>query len=206
MGRALVAERDVRLVGEPLAAAPGSAAICRCPASPTSSTTWPSPRLGLRASAQAGAPSSWSRPTMRHERGPTQRPRSGSRLRARPRPRSAATGSAKPLSRMRPKLGAARTARPSSRRVASAITTLPGAGQRLQPRRQVRRLADHRLLAGRAFADEIADHDHDRWRCRPAPPSGSPAGVASWPTALAIASPARTARSASSSCARGQPK
>ena len=32
-------------------------------------------------------------------------------------------------------------------------------GQRLQPRGQVRRLADHRLLLGRAFADQLADHD-----------------------------------------------
>jgi hypothetical protein len=36
--------------------------------------------------------------------------------------------------------------------------------------------------------------------------SGSPAGVKSRPMAPTIAKPARTARSASSSCARGQPK
>jgi hypothetical protein len=36
--------------------------------------------------------------------------------------------------------------------------------------------------------------------------SGSPAGVASRRTTLAVAKPARTARSASSSCALGQPK
>ena len=36
--------------------------------------------------------------------------------------------------------------------------------------------------------------------------SGSPAGVESRLTASVTASPARTARSASSSCARGQPK
>ena len=32
-------------------------------------------------------------------------------------------------------------------------------GQRLQPRREVRRLADHRLLLRRPLADQIADHD-----------------------------------------------
>ena len=34
-----------------------------------------------------------------------------------------------------------------------------GRGRLLQPRRQVRRLAHDRLLAGRTFADEVA-HDH----------------------------------------------
>ncbi len=34
-----------------------------------------------------------------------------------------------------------------------------GLGQSLQSRRQVRRLADHRLLLRRAFADQVADHD-----------------------------------------------
>ena len=79
-------------------------------------------------------------------------------------------------------------------------------GERLQPGREVRRLADHRLLLRRALADQLADHDQagrdaDPGRQRLArrrrqlarPPSIS-------------ASPARTARSASSSCACGQPK
>ena len=35
-----------------------------------------------------------------------------------------------------------------------------GLGQRLQARRQVRRLADRGVLLRHAFADEIADHDH----------------------------------------------
>ena len=38
-----------------------------------------------------------------------------------------------------------------------------GRGRLLQPRRQVRGLADHRLLAGRALADEVA-HDHEAGR------------------------------------------
>ena len=32
-------------------------------------------------------------------------------------------------------------------------------GQRLETRRQIRRLADHSLLLGRALADQLADHD-----------------------------------------------
>jgi hypothetical protein len=36
---------------------------------------------------------------------------------------------------------------------------LPGLRKRLQTRREVRGLADHRLLPRRAFADQIADHD-----------------------------------------------
>ena len=35
-----------------------------------------------------------------------------------------------------------------------------GLCQTLQPRRQVRRLADHRLFQRRTLANEIADHDH----------------------------------------------
>ena len=35
----------------------------------------------------------------------------------------------------------------------------PRLRQRLQPRREVRRLADHRLLLRRALADQVADHD-----------------------------------------------
>ena len=77
-------------------------------------------------------------------------------------------------------------------------------GQRLQPGREVRRLADYRLLLCRALADQLADHDQaggdaDPGRQRLACGRGRP-------TAAAIASPARTARSASSSCAWGQPK
>ena len=87
----------------------------------------------------------------------------------------------------------------------SAITTAARLGERLQPGREVRGLADHRLLPRRALADQVADHDEagrdpDPRRERLARRRGEPA------TAAAIASPARTARSASSSCARGQPK
>ena len=45
----------------------------------------------------------------------------------------------------------------------SATTTGAGRGRLLQPGGQVRRLADHRLLPGRALADEVA-HDHEAGR------------------------------------------
>ena len=62
---------------------------------------------------------------------------------------------------------------PISCRVRAAITTAARLGQGLQPRRQVRRVADHRLLARRAFADQLADDhraggDADTGRERPA--------------------------------------
>ena len=81
-----------------------------------------------------------------------------------------------------------------------------GRGRRLQPRGEVRGLADHRLLPRRALADQVAD-DHEAGR--DADPRRERLARPAWrarPTASATASPARTARSASSSCARGQPK
>jgi hypothetical protein len=77
-------------------------------------------------------------------------------------------------------------------------------GQRLQPRREVGRLAHHAALARLALAQDLAHHHRprgdpdargERARRRPRPA-----------TAAHAARPALTARSASSSCARGQPK
>ena len=103
------------------------------------------------------------------------------------------------LERLWPEIGHSNRP-PSSRRVRSAITTVPGLGERLQAGGQVRRLADDRLLLRRALADQVADHDQAggdadaRRRARPA-------GVAGRRRRRQRASPARTARSASSSCA-----
>ena len=82
---------------------------------------------------------------------------------------------------------------------------LAGRRDPLQARRKVGRLADHRLLLRRALADQVADHHEPG---RDADPGGErfAAGVVSRLIASTSASPARTARSASSSCARGQPK
>ena len=70
----------------------------------------------------------------------------------------AGTGASKPLRVCGPS-GFSSNAPPSSRRVDSAITTAARLGQRLQPRRQIGRVADDRLFLRRALSDEIADHD-----------------------------------------------
>ena len=79
--------------------------------------------------------------------------------------------------------------------------------QRLQPRRQVRRLADHRLLLRRALADQLADHDQAGRDADPRRERRSRRRRVSRRDCRPVSSsPARTARSASSSCACGQPK
>ena len=77
--------------------------------------------------------------------------------------------------------------------------------QRLEARGKVGRLADDRLLLRRALADQLADDNQPRGDPDPRRKRFT-AGVASRATAAVTASPARTARSAASSCARGQPK
>ena len=79
-------------------------------------------------------------------------------------------------------------------------------GRTLQPRREIGRVADHRLLLRRAFADEIADHDQPGGDADARLQVPSRPGCAAGPSPAITASPARTARSASSSCACGQPK
>ena len=88
-----------------------------------------------------------------------------------------------------------------SRRVLAAISTLFGRGDRLQPCREVRRLADDVALLRLAGADQFADHDQ-------------PGGDADAHLMAALAGrelvdrfdharPARTAFAASASCASG---
>ena len=83
---------------------------------------------------------------------------------------------------------------------------LPGSADRLQPGGEVGRLADHRLFLRGALADQVA---HDDQPGRDPDPGGQRLAVAvrsAAPPPPTTARPARTARSASSSCARGQPK
>jgi hypothetical protein len=82
---------------------------------------------------------------------------------------------------------------------------LAGRRDPLQARCKVRGVTDYGLLLRRTLADQVAD-DHEAGRDRDPRARASPAGLLSLPVAAVIASPARTARSASSSCARGQPK
>ena len=67
-----------------------------------------------------------------------------------PRTRQAGRGPAKPLQRLRPEVGVARTDRRAGAGCPRAITTVPGVGQRLQAGGEVGRLADHRLLLRRS--------------------------------------------------------
>ena len=88
----------------------------------------------------------------------------------------------------------------------SAMTTVPGLGSLLQAGGEIRRLPGHRFLFRCAFAEQIA-HDHKTGGNANACLQQVLLHPTSMPlTALATASPARTARSAASSLARGQPK
>ena len=156
VGRALVEQADVGLVLEPLAqlahqarlADPG---LARRAAPPGPRRPWP---------AASGAAAARSPPRGRPAASGPRVWRASKRPSARPSPatRHAASGSAKPLRRCGPRSSSSNRP-PTSRRVAWLITTAARLGQRLQARRQVRRLADHRLLLRRALADQVADHD-----------------------------------------------
>ena len=75
-------------------------------------------------------------------------------------------------------------------------------GDALQTRREVRRLADDAALLRFARSDQIADDDQPG-RDPDTGLQGQPGDVSSFGTASTSASPARTARSASCSCACG---
>ena len=72
--------------------------------------------------------------------------------------RHAGCGSAKPASACGPRSSRSNSP-PICRRVASAMTSVSGRGQRLQPGGKVRRLADDPALLCGTLADQIADHD-----------------------------------------------
>ena len=77
--------------------------------------------------------------------------------------------------------------------------------ERLQARSQIRHLAGHRPLARFIVADEVADHDQTGRDPDPCLQRDSRLELESGDL-VDQASPARAARSASSSCAWGQPK
>ena len=201
--RAVVAERRVRLVAEALAQRPDQRATCRSPARPTSSTTWPSPSLAQRPALEQDAELVLA-PDQRRETLAVQRLEAalGATLAFDP-PGRQRLGEA--LEALRAEVGQLeQPADQPPRRLADHHAARRR--ERLQPRREVRRLADHRLLLRRALADQLADHDQaggdaDPRRQRLARRRRQPRRRAS-----TSASPARTARSASSSCACGQPK
>ena len=121
MGRALVAQADMRLAGERLAQLPQSRDL-PIPGSPESSTTWPSPSFAPAATGAAAARSP-----------PRARPAASGRSPGAPRSalgpaststRQATSGSAKPLRRCGPRSSSSNRP-PTSRRVAALITTRP---------------------------------------------------------------------------------
>ena len=167
------------------------------PGSPEISTTQPSPRFACSQRRRSRSTSS-SRPTSG-----VVAVRSASNRLSTVLGRSAVqarTGPAMPLRSLAPR-SCTRTDCPASLRVLSAMTTRVRLGKALQTRREVRRLADNAALLGLPRADQIADHHQAggnanaglQWR----------ACVFRSPTASISSSPARTARSASSSWACG---
>ena len=127
-------------------------------------------------------------------------PRTGWRPRFRRAPARPADAPAKPFSACGPRSRNSNKP-PICRRVASAMTIVLGSAKRLQPRGKVGRLADDRLLLRGAERRSGRRPRQARWRCRAVLRAGAADRDA--PTASTIARPARTACSASSSCACG---
>ena len=105
-----------------------------------------------------------------------------------------------------PRSSSSNSAARRSRRVAWPITTVPGSRQRLEPRREVRASRRPPPPPRRALADQIAHHDDARRDADPRLEAHFRMSVERGRPPAVRSSPARTARSASSSCAFGQPK
>ncbi len=126
------------------------------PASPTSSTPWPSPVLAWPQRSSSSA-SSWSRPTIGRKRSATPAPRSGCPASCSPSTANGVTGSDRPFSvcaRQRRQLERSTHQLPRG----LGDHHLARLGHTLQSGRQIGRLADHRLLLCRPLADQLADH------------------------------------------------
>ena len=157
VGRA-AGEPDRAVARRALAQSSGSGGTCRSrarrrAAPPGPRPPWPAPsgRAGAPAPARARPAAAVARPVRASKR-PSAAPLADDA-------RQAAHRLGEALEATRAEIAAARTAPPSSRRVASAITTCPGSAERLQPGGEVGRLADHRLLCAAPSPDQIADHD-----------------------------------------------
>ena len=194
-----MAQPDVRLVARGAPEARPSGGTCRCPARPTAA------RLALRRpSLSLQRRRSNSHSSSRPTRAVKPLAWSASKRLSTGLSRSAAqarTGVATPLRSFEPEI-------PKFEEIAEEPSRPVGNDDPirlrypLQPRREVRRLADDAALLRLARADEIADHDQTG-RDPDAHLQGEPAAVTSFGTASTMASPARTARSASSSWASG---
>ena len=194
--RAAVAQPDVRLVAEAIRT-PRAAATCRCPARPRAGP--PGPRRPWPAASGAAAAQLLLAPDQRGERRRAG-PRTGSSAAPAPSDAPGPDRFGEALERPAAQVGVLEQA---ADELARARRRSPPcrAGQRLQPRREVRRLADDRLLLRRPSPIR-SPTTTTPVAMPPAPPTTSP-GRGSPAAAATVASPARTARSASSSWARG---
>ena len=198
------ARRAARSRGAP--AGPRAAATCRSRPRPTAGRPGPRRPSPAPSAAAAGPAPPRARPA---GSAPGRRgaPRSGSRPRRRRGPGRPAPARRSPWPRPRPGRRT-RTGRRQGGACASAITTLSGLGQGLQPGGQVRGLADDRLLAGRAAAQEVADHhepgrDPDADAERGSPPA--PRGRAPPPRARARRGPPARRRPHAPAASRNRP-
>ena len=200
VGRAEVAQAGVRLVAEALAqrlheARLADARLAGRAARPGPRPPWPA------ASGRAAAPSSCSRPTSGARRRRRAAPRSGPRRRLGPSTRQARTGSAKPFRRLAAEIGDSNRP-PTSRRVLCAITTVPGSASACRRAARLGVSPTTACSCGRTLPTRSPTTTSPvAIPTRTA--SGVPSGAGSRPTASTIPRPARTARSASSSCAWG---
>src|SRR5262249_19717879 len=113
----------------------------------------------------------------------------------------AATSSAIPLTSCRPR-SRRRNRSPSSLRVEAATTIVPGSAKSW--RRAARFGVSPTTAPSRNASSRLRSPTTTKPLAMPMrTASGSPARVSSWATVAMISSPARTVRSASSSCARG---
>ena len=199
--RALVEQAYVGLVLEPRAHFRTRRDL-PIPGSPDSRTTCPRRPWPAATGAAAARSPRHGRPAASGP--PSAAPRSA--LRPGPRPRPARRHRlGKPLRRRGPRSSSSNRP-PSSRRVAWLITTLPGAASAC--RRAARFGVSPTTASSRAapFANQLADHDQTGRDADPRCQRRPQASSSLRPAPSAIASPALTARSASSSCASGQPK
>ena len=199
VGRALIAQRSRGGDSPAARSSAGRAVTCRCRARRRSAPRGPRRRAPAPSGSSSRA-NSCSRPTSGAgpERSASKRLSAMALAAARARRASAREA----LDALGPRSAIVEQP-PTSARVAAPITMLPGVGQRLQARREVGRLARPPPALGLRPAPIRSPATTSPLRCRCGPPSGSPARRQCGRPHRPIASPARIARSASSSCACG---
>ena len=192
----------MRVCGRPRAARAAARrfATCRCPARRTRGRPVPRPRspapsaqqqreLLLAPDEAAIRPAGWA---------------ASNRLAAVPRPSTRQTLDrlGNPLSGWRPEVLVLERP-PHQPPGGSAMTTVSGSASACSRAARLGVLADHRLLPRGAFADQVADHDHAGGDADPHVRARMPPAGSSRQRPRPCRARHRTARSASSSWARG---